>query len=63
VAAGPQDLVLYRDDLPWVKPFVANYARYRLEPRTQEFGTQRSALLLSQQRIVERAGTPHDLKT
>jgi hypothetical protein len=37
-----------------VKPFVPKYARYRIETLTQEFGTHKSTLLVSRQRIVER---------
>jgi hypothetical protein len=49
-----EDLVFYRDDRPWVKPFVAKYSHYRIETLTQEFGSPSSALLVSRQRIVER---------
>lgn len=50
-----EDLVFYRDNRPWVKPFVAKYSRFRIEPLTQEFGNPSSTLLLSRQRIVECA--------
>jgi hypothetical protein len=56
-----EDLVFYRDDRPWVKPFVAKYSRYRIETLTQEFGTPSSAVLLSRQRIVKRAGPANDV--
>lgn len=48
-----EDLVMYREELPWVKPFVAKHSRYRIETLSQELGTSKSALLLSRQRIVE----------
>ena len=48
-----EDLVMYREDLTWVKPFVDKYSRYRIETLTQNFGTQKSALLLARQRVVE----------
>jgi hypothetical protein len=55
-----EDLVFYRDDRPWVKPFVAKYSRYQIEALTQEFGSPKSALLVSRQRIVERADPVSD---
>lgn len=55
-----EDLVFYRDDRPWVKPFVAKYSRYRIEALTQEFASPSGALLVSRQRIVERADPPSD---
>jgi hypothetical protein len=58
-----EDLVFYRDDRPWVKPFVAKYARYRIETLTQEFGGPKSALLVSRQRIVEPAGPATDAQS
>jgi hypothetical protein len=58
-----EDLVFYRDDRPWVKPFVAKYSRYRIETLTQEFGIPKSALLVSRQRIVERAGPEIDAES
>jgi hypothetical protein len=48
-----EDLVFYRDDLPWVKPFIMKYASFRIEMHTQELGTHNSALLISRQRIVD----------
>jgi hypothetical protein len=48
-----EDLVMYREDLTWVKPFVDKYSRYRIETLKQDFGTQKSALLLARQRVVE----------
>lgn len=58
-----EDLVFYRDDRPWVKPFVAKNSRYRIEPLTQEFRSPSSALLLSRQRIVEHAAPATDVNT
>ena len=49
-----EDLVFYRDDHPWVRPFVAKYAPYHIGTRTTEIETPRGAMLISQQRILER---------
>jgi len=54
-----EELVFYRDDHPWVKPFISKYAAYRIEARTQEIlGPNGKALLVSEQRIVERGSHP-----
>jgi hypothetical protein len=49
-----EDLVFYRDDHPWVKPFIMKYASYRVETHTEELRTPDGALLISRQRIVDR---------
>jgi Protein of unknown function (DUF4238) len=49
-----EDLILYSDDRPWVKPFVAKYSRYHLRTITERFGDPRAAFLKSRLQIVER---------
>jgi hypothetical protein len=49
-----EDLVFYRDDQPWVRPFVAQYSAYHIGTRTTEIETPEGAMLISQQRILER---------
>ena len=47
-----EEMVFYRDNNPWVQPFVAKYRRYRIEPFTHELPTPKGTLLISTQRIV-----------
>jgi hypothetical protein len=49
-----EDLVFYRDDHPWVKPLISQYASYRIETQTEELAGPDGTLLVSRQRIVER---------
>lgn len=54
-----EELVFYRDDHPWVKPFIGKYAAYRIEAQTREIlGSNGKALLVSGQRIVEHGSQP-----
>ena len=47
-----EETVFYRDDSPWVPPFVAKNRQYRIEPFTHELPTPTGTLLISTQRIV-----------
>jgi uncharacterized protein DUF4238 len=50
-----EDIVFYRDNLPWVKPFVTKNRRYRIETRTEKIPTpSRGFFLLSSQAVCER---------
>jgi hypothetical protein len=49
-----EDVVFYRDDHDWVKPFIAKYAAYGIGTLTKEYPTPEGSLLLARQRIVER---------
>jgi hypothetical protein len=49
-----EDTVFYRDDRPWVRPFVAKNRHYRIEPRTHRLTTPTGTLLFWTQRIVAR---------
>lgn len=49
-----EDLVFYRDDQPWVRSFVAKYSPYHIGTRTTEIETPEGAMLISQQRVLER---------
>jgi hypothetical protein len=50
-----EETVFYRDDSPWVKPFVAKNRRYRIEPLAYEQPTPTGKLLISSLRIVASA--------
>jgi ribonucleotide reductase beta subunit family protein with ferritin-like domain len=49
-----EDLVFYRDDLHWVKPFILKHAGYHLETQVRELGTRHQSVLIFQQKIVQR---------
>lgn len=49
-----EDLVFYRNEYPWINPFIGKHAAYRIETRTQELQTNGRSLLVSQQKIVRR---------
>jgi hypothetical protein len=48
-----EDLVFYRDDYSWVKPF-ARYAPYHIDTQAREIQTPEGAIVVSRQRVVER---------
>lgn len=48
-----EDLVFYRDDYAWVRPFISQYASYRIETQTEELVVSGRPLLVARQRIVE----------
>ena len=50
-----EDIVFYRDDHSWVRPFVSKNRHYRIEPWTQRIVTSTGTLLVSTQRIVASA--------
>ena len=50
-----EETVLFRDDHPWVAPFVAKNRNFRIEPYTFELRTQRGVELRSGQRVVNYA--------
>jgi hypothetical protein len=47
-----EETVFYRDDLPWVRPFVAKNRHYRIEPQTRRLTTPTGALLIFTQAVV-----------
>lgn len=49
-----EDAVFYRDDRPWIQPFIAKNRHYRIEPYTHQLSTHSGALLVSTQRIAKR---------
>jgi hypothetical protein len=49
-----EDLILYRDDRPWIEDFVTKNRRYRIEPVTQTLRHGTGDLLVSTQRIRAR---------
>jgi hypothetical protein len=49
-----EDTVFYRDDRPWVCPFVAKNGHYRIEPHTHRLTTPTGTLLVWTQRVVAR---------
>jgi hypothetical protein len=51
---GAEDLVFCRDDYAWVKPFISKHPGYHVGTRTQELNTEGGAVLISQQKVVQR---------
>ena len=49
-----EDSVFFRDDYPWVRPFVTKNRHYRIEPQTHKLTTPTGTLLVSTQRVVAR---------
>ncbi len=47
-----EDTVFYRDDHPWVQPFIAKNRHYRIEPRTHELTTPTGTQLVFTQTVV-----------
>ncbi len=47
-----EETVFYRDDSPWVQPFVAKNRQYRIEPFTDELPMPKGTLQISTLRIV-----------
>lgn len=56
-----EETVFYRDDCPWVRPFVAKNRQYRIEPSTENLPTPNGTLLFSTQRIVA-SPPPHQMR-
>jgi len=50
-----EETVFYRDDHPWVQPFIAKNRYYRIAPHTHKLTTPTGTLLVSTQRIVVRS--------
>jgi hypothetical protein len=51
-----EETVFYRDDHPWVQPFIAKNRHYRIEPQTQKISVRSGTLHISTLRVV--ASTP-----
>lgn len=51
-----EDLILYRDDRPWIEGFVAENRRYWIAPVTKQVLHGSGVLNVSTQRIIARAG-------
>jgi hypothetical protein len=49
-----EDVVFYRDDQPWVKPFVAKNRHYWIKPQTERIKTLVGTQLVSTQTIGKR---------
>ena len=49
-----EDSVFYRDDHPWVRPFVTKNRHYCIEPHTHRLTTPPGTLIVSTQRVVAR---------
>ena len=50
-----EETVFYRDDRPWVRPFVAKNRQYRIEAVTDELPTQTGIVSISRMKIVPSA--------
>lgn len=53
-----EDLVFYRDDHAWVRPFVSKNRWYRVEPRTDSLPSDAGTFLISTQSVVARSPSP-----
>jgi len=49
-----EDTVFYRDDHPWVRPFVTKNRHYYIEPQSHRLTTPTGILNVSTQRVVAR---------
>jgi Protein of unknown function (DUF4238) len=49
-----EEIVFYRDDSPWVQPFIAKNRKYRIEARTIRITTQLGKVSFLAQRVVQR---------
>jgi hypothetical protein len=58
-----EDLVFYRDDRPWVRPFVTKNRHYRIEQYTHKLPTPTGTILLSTQRAVVRTPPPESRRS
>lgn len=58
-----EDTVFYRDDRPWVRPFVAKNRHYRIEPHTHRLTTPTGTCLFWTQRVVVRTPSAQLTKT
>lgn len=47
-----EDMVFYRDELPWIENFVRKNRRYRIEPRTERLKTADGTFLIATQRVM-----------
>ena len=54
IVRGAEETVFYRDDHPWVRPFVSKNRHYRIEPDTQRLTTPAGTWVVSTLRIVAR---------
>ena len=51
-----EEIVFYRDDYPWVQPFIAKNRYYRIEASTREITTQLGKVSFLAQKVVQRTG-------
>jgi len=49
-----EDSIFYRDDHPWVRPFITKNRHYHIEPNIQRLKTSNGILQFSTQRVVDR---------
>jgi hypothetical protein len=47
-----EDSVFYRDDYPWVQPFVAKHRHYHIEPQAYRLKTPTGIIQVNTQRVV-----------
>ena len=50
-----EDCVFYRDDYPWVQPFVAKHRHYHIEPQAFILNTPTGIIQVNTQRVVARS--------
>ena len=51
-----EEIVFYRDNYPWVQPFIDRNRYYRIEPSIREITTQRGKVSFLAQRVVQHTG-------
>lgn len=52
IAQAAEDLVFFRDDSPWVAPFIAKYSKNRVQALVDLIPTKNGTLQIARQRIV-----------
>lgn len=51
-----EEIVFYRDDYPWVQPFISKNRYYRIEASARKVTTQLGTISFLAQRVVQRTG-------
>jgi hypothetical protein len=62
IVRSAEELVIFRDDHPWVRSFIENNREYRVEPHTQEMRTPKGKLLFFAQRIMKAQSEAADCR-
>ena len=49
-----ESLVFYLHDQPWIQPFVAENARFRIEPKTLQFPSRKGTMQMAYQEVTDQ---------